>query len=150
MMTTQSDQVQRAAGLLDSASRIAIACHLGPDPDAIGSLLGLGLAMQERGKTVHLLTDGPIPRSVQWLPSVDQIRLKPLTDEPVDLFVALDSSDPERLGEVGQPLIANDELTTLVIDHHATNTEFGDVNLITVEAAATAEQIVYVLDALQH
>jgi phosphoesterase RecJ-like protein len=139
-----------ALSLITRADRIAIASHVDPDPDAIGSLLGLGVALEERGKQVAFLSDGPVQPNMHFLPRAEAITDTLPPGFTPELFIALDSSDPKRLGSVAQPLLADDDIPTLVIDHHATNLMFGEVNVVIVEAAATAEQIVYLLDALDH
>src|SRR5688572_16657630 len=120
--TARADDSALAAAinLLLNSQHIAAAAHIMPDPDAIGSLLGFGLAMQENGKQVHLLCDDPVPNSLHFLPGSDTVRSTLPTDSPIDLFVSLDASDLERLGKVAEPFFAAD-IPVLVIDHHITN-----------------------------
>lgn len=135
-----------AVELVRGASKILLICHISPDGDAIGSLLGLGLALHTLGKTPTLACESTPPSKFSFLSGFESIvsRVDPL---PFDLVIALDSSDLTRLGEVynihhvaGVPLIN--------IDHHVTNLYFGEVNLVDPNAASTAELVLTLLDHL--
>lgn len=118
------------------AGRILVLSHIRPDGDAVGSVLGLGLTLQERGKQVQMVIADGVPSSLKHLPGSDQIRTTPEGD--FDLIVGLDCSDLDRLGNALNDLRPPD----VNIDHHATNQEFASTNLIDVAAASTTE-IVY-------
>ena len=117
---------------LVNAKSIVIASHVRPDGDAIGSLLGLGLALRNAGKAVQMiLTDG-IPSSFKHLEGSELIVKEPSGEH--DTFITVDCADFKRTGKVfenfGQPDIN--------IDHHKTNENFGKLNLIEAEEVATA------------
>lgn len=139
--------IDDAAALIGRARAVAMATHVTPDPDAIGSLLGMGSGLRALGKQVAMLCDDPAPASVSFLPGVEQMR-QALPDifQP-DLFIALDASDPQRLGEIAQPLLSG-SIPVLNIDHHVTNLDFGAVNLVNPDASSCAEVVVSVLDRL--
>lgn len=120
---------------LDSAQRILIACHLRPDGDAIGSMLGLGLALRSCGKQVEMVCEDVVPPSCRQLDGVSEIRRKPEGD--FDLVCALDCSDLERVGSV----LGDGGSVDINIDHHPTNLNFARLNLVDVQAVATAEII---------
>ena len=103
MSTTQTDQLQRAAEALGAASEVALACHINPDPDALGSMIGLALFLRERGKkVVTSFGNSPfeLPRWVHALPGLDAPRA--WLSVPTGLGTAL--SGPFRL--VGRPDLA--------------------------------------------
>jgi phosphoesterase RecJ-like protein len=137
-----------AVDLLSRSQHIAAAAHIMPDPDAIGSLLGFGLAMRGIGRQVTLLCDDSVPHSVRFLPGADTIKSSMPANSPIDLFVSLDASDVERLGKVAEPFFAAN-IPVLVIDHHITNIGFGTVNLVNSEWSATAEGVVDLLHEMQ-
>jgi len=117
---------------LNSAHSFVIASHIRPDGDAIGSLLGLGLALQQEGKSVQMiLTDG-VPSTFRHLPGSDQIRKRIRSD--YDMAIVLDCSDLERVGGALNGTSSPD----LIIDHHVTNQAFGKINVIDPLAVATA------------
>jgi phosphoesterase RecJ-like protein len=117
---------------LRAAQKILITSHVRPDGDAVGSLLGLGLALQNAGKSVHMVLADGIPASFRYLKGSDKVRKEP--DRDFDTFITVDCADFKRLGkpfqDFGQPDIN--------IDHHITNECFGVLNLIEGEEVATA------------
>jgi phosphoesterase RecJ-like protein len=135
-----------AVALIGQARRIAIVAHSSPDQDAIGSLLGLGLALETVGKRVALLCDDPVPRLLRFLPGSDRVHSALPADFTPDLLVSLDSSDTDRLGRVAQPLLEGG-IPVLNVDHHVTNVNYGTVNLVEDRASA-AEVLLPLLDAL--
>src|SRR5688572_27495061 len=65
---------EQAKLLIDSAQTIATVTHVNPDGDAIGSMLGLTLALREQGKTVTPIVDGGCPRHFEFIPHIEDIR----------------------------------------------------------------------------
>lgn len=117
---------------LDKARKVVIASHVRPDGDAVGSLLGLGLALRDAGKSVQMVLVDGVPSSFKHLEGSDLILKEP--KEEHDTFITVDSADFRRVGKIfenfGQPDIN--------IDHHKTNEKFGRINLIEPEEVATA------------
>ena len=117
---------------LADAKKVVIASHVRPDGDAIGSLLGLGLALIEAGKTVEMILVDGAPSSFRFLEGSELIKKEPTGDH--DTFITVDCADFKRTGKIfenfGQPDIN--------IDHHKTNEKFGKLNLIEAEEVATA------------
>ena len=118
--------------LLKSASSIGIVSHVRPDGDAIGSVLGLGLALRNAGKQVQMVLKDGIIRTFRHLPGTNLV--KHAFEEPCDLYITVDSSDLKRIGGVLEP-----RQPDINIDHHITNDSFGKVNLIEDKAVATCE-----------
>jgi len=118
-------------GRIASAQTILVTTHLRPDGDAVGSLLGLGLALEGAGKTVRMVSLDGIPSTFKHLPGSGRVLKKP--ESPYDLTIAVDCADHTRAGNIfdglGKP--------GLNIDHHITNDQFAEINLIEVEQAAT-------------
>lgn len=142
-----NDSLAKAVDLIHLSQRIIIGAHVEPDPDCIGSMFGLGLGLEDLGKSVICVDDHPIPHNVHCLPDGYAIVNRIPDGFNPDLFIGVDSSDPERLGEVAQPFL-DDSLPAIIIDHHQTNTGFGTVNYTDTSAASTAEIIPVFLDAL--
>ena len=128
---TELDQAIRES--LNRARNILVTTHIRPDGDAIGSALGLGLALQEKNKPTEIVVEDGVPSSFKHLRGWEQIRKKPETKP--DLVVSVDCSD---LGRLGSRLV--DQYTVDInIDHHITNLNFGRLNLVDTNAVATAE-----------
>lgn len=117
---------------LADAKKVVIASHVRPDGDAIGSLLGLGLALKDSGKSVEMILVDGAPGSFKFLEGSELIKKEPTGGH--DTFITVDCADFKRTGKVfenfGQPDIN--------IDHHKTNEKFGKLNLIEAEEVATA------------
>jgi phosphoesterase RecJ-like protein len=142
-----SKDLADAVKLIQSARRIAIASHISPDSDAIGSTTGLGIALSGIDKQVVLLSADPVPENLRFLPASDQVTNSVPPDFEIELLIALDSSDGERLGEKFQPLL-DGSLPVVNFDHHITNENYGTVNLVYGNCPATAEALLVLLDAL--
>jgi phosphoesterase RecJ-like protein len=117
---------------LQAAQNILLVSHVRPDGDAIGSLLALGLALQDAGKTAQMALADGVPSSFRHLPGSDQVR-KSAQGKP-DLSIVVDCADFKRTGKVLEGLGKPD----INIDHHVTNERFGTLNLIEPDAVATA------------
>lgn len=117
---------------LDRSRNVVVASHVRPDGDAIGSLLGLGLALRDAGKAVQMVLVDGVSSSFRHLEGSELILKEPTGEH--DTFVTVDCADFKRVGKVfenfGQPDIN--------IDHHKTNERFGKLNLIEPEEVATA------------
>ncbi|MGE5462928.1 MAG: DHH family phosphoesterase [Syntrophothermus sp.] len=117
---------------LNRSNKIMIASHIRPDGDAIGSLLGLGLALINSGKSVRMVLVDGVPASFRHLEGSAGIVREPSGEH--DTFITVDCADFKRVGKafevIGQPDIN--------IDHHKTNEKFGNLNLIEPEEVATS------------
>jgi phosphoesterase RecJ-like protein len=113
------------------SQKCLILSHVRPDADAVGSLLGLGLALRNAGKDVQMILEDGIGR-FGYLPGVRSIKRAP--EGTFDLIIIVDCSDPDRVGQVlshfGKP--------DLVVDHHKTNLQFGMYNVVESNQVATA------------
>jgi phosphoesterase RecJ-like protein len=141
--------LREAAALLDAHDEVVLACHVNPDGDALGSMLALGIALRERGtKVVASWGSEPfeVPTPYQGLPGLDV--LVPYGDVPAAprLLVTFDTGSVDRLGALADRVAAAEDV--LVIDHHASNTRFGSLNLVDEQAASTASIVVDLVDAL--
>jgi bifunctional oligoribonuclease and PAP phosphatase NrnA len=135
--------LRAAAEIISGARSIAMACHIGPDGDALGSMLGLAVAARNRGVEVFPSFGEPftVPEAFRFLPLDLLVKPSAVPTEP-DVMVTFDAGSIDRLGVLAEP--AGRARQLVVVDHHVSNTGFGTVNLIDPHAAATAE-IVYLL-----
>jgi phosphoesterase RecJ-like protein len=139
-----NDIVQAFGGLVEKAERILIISHIRPDGDAVGSLLGLGIILEDLGKDVDLVLEDGVPLVFGHLTGFEKV-LKQASGV-YDLIIVVDSSDIDRIGDVlddyGDPDIN--------IDHHPTNTQFATLNIVREEAVATTEIIYDLVLALDY
>jgi phosphoesterase RecJ-like protein len=134
-----------AASVVGPAENLAIACHVGPDGDALGSMFGLAIAAQNAGKEVVTSFGSPfnLPGNMSYLPSDTLVAPQDFPEAP-SVMVVLDAGSSDRLGELAAS--ASRAQTVVVLDHHVTNEGFGDISVVDPKAAATGE---IVFDLLQ-
>lgn len=110
------------------AKRLALIAHVSPDGDTVGATLALRLAFLARGKAVDVICDGEPPRSMDFLPGIDAFIRPEAAQEPYDAAIAVDVSDRMMMGS--SLSVFDGAPVRMVIDHHATNPAYGDVNYI--------------------
>jgi len=135
------DLANAAWRLIAAARRILLLAHEHPDPDALGSALGLAhaLARAPLGKECVVACADPVPANYGFLPGREAV-VTSLPDEDFDLVIALDAGELSRYGALYdryKPFF--DAATILNFDHHITSTGCGRVNIIDPISAATAE-----------
>lgn len=140
--------LELAAETLAGAERIALACHVGPDGDALGSMLALAIAASNQGKEVVASFPSPfvLPPTLSFLPT-DLLVPPDVFPESPEVMVVLDVGAEDRVGELARN--ARSAGTVIVIDHHVTNEGFGDVSVIDPTAAATGELVYEILRILE-
>ena len=126
--------------MVDEAETIAIASHVNPDGDNLGSTLALRRSLEKYGKDIEVIAIDPIDDYLKFLPEIDQY--KEASRDKYDLFMILDCSEFDRIGHATE--IARNSDKTLVIDHHVGGKINCDLNMIYDTAPATCE-IVYEL-----
>jgi bifunctional oligoribonuclease and PAP phosphatase NrnA len=130
-----------AVRALKDAADVTIACHVNPDGDALGSLLGASLALRKIGKTTYPTwgtSPAAIPVQYEFLPAVDTL-VQP-GDAPVSgTFLALDCGAADRLGELEAQMSKSS--VVINVDHHPGNDDFGTHNVVVTTASSTAELV---------
>ena len=108
------------------SDKILILTHENPDGDAIGSSLAMKLALQKLGKTADVYIP-EYSKTFEFLPGANEI-LKEENDEDYDLIIALDCATLKRL--VGGEKYFDLVKSRINIDHHGSNTMYGDLNYV--------------------
>lgn len=135
----------RAVALIQRSSAVYLGTHVRPDGDALGSLLGLALALEGQGKRVAPLSADRVPHSYRFLPGADRVSCEP-PEWPAEVGIVVDCDGLARVGPL-EPAFAR--LPHLIdIDHHGTDQAFGEVQLVDSAAAAAAEIVYGLLGAL--
>jgi phosphoesterase RecJ-like protein len=141
-------ELQRAVEAIRGASSLALACHVGPDGDALGSLLALHhLALANGVESVASWSEPfVVAPHYTFLPGLD-LTTKPedFPAEP-DVMITFDCGSIDRLGDLAGP--AGNAKQLIVLDHHITNDRYGTINVIDPDAAATAVVVRRVADEL--
>lgn len=122
--------------LIRQSKSIAITSHESPDGDCVGSVLGLGLALQAAGKDVHIILSDPVPERLHYIPSWEIIE-KPDANRSYDLFILVDLGDLPRMGKSITAM--ENSKTSICFDHHRTNQYVCDINYVDIDASSTCE-----------
>ncbi|MBA4386178.1 MAG: hypothetical protein C0410_15695, partial [Anaerolinea sp.] len=123
------------------AERIGVTAHIRPDGDAVGSVIALGLALKSANKQVQMVLRDGVSNTFKHLQGSELVQQKFETD--CDLYIALDSSDLQRLGGV-----LREHQADICIDHHITNENYAKINLIRPDAVATCAILAEVIPQL--
>ncbi|NLE46244.1 MAG: bifunctional oligoribonuclease/PAP phosphatase NrnA [Chloroflexi bacterium] len=145
MKTTKTATLTESSEHILRARQPLLICHSAPDGDAIGSTTGLARALRQSGRSPILACVDPVPTEYLFLAEVESFLS--VVDMPFDLVITLDCSDLSRAGRLTETP-GFDTVPLINIDHHITNLHFGDINLVSVEAASTAEVVLALLDAM--
>lgn len=137
----EQQQVEEARQRIEKARNILVTTHIRPDGDAIGSVIGLGLALQDKGKNVQMVLEDGAPSRFRFLQGYEQI-VKQVVGN-VDLVIALDCGEASRIGGVSSYF----DHIHINIDHHASNPGFAEVNLVDGKATAVTEMLGELLPA---
>ncbi len=146
----QHSDAQAFSDMLRSAERVVCVCHRGPDGDAIGSLIGIALLIEQnmKGKSVQLWCVDDVPESFLFLPNVGRIQ-EPSELKKGDVIVTVDSAEPKLTDmHVSHPHMFDGTYPLIKIDHHPNSPGFGKLNIVLPEAASTCEIIVQIADEL--
>ena len=136
------EMLAKAAKALGEATTVAIACHVNPDADALGSMLGLSNFLRAGGtETICSFPNEPFdpPRWASMLPGSDE--LVPPGEFPREppVMVTCDVASMDRLGMLAP--VAVRSKTLIWIDHHVSNDGLGTIPLIDARASSTAEVV---------
>ena len=133
----------KAQELISGAKKIVILTHMAPDGDAMGSALAL---YHQFGGTI--IVPNAFPAFFNWMPGVETIRVNEQQSEEctrliaeADLFLCTDFNDPQRIGPIGEKMLAS-TAPKILWDHHLNPVDFANV-LFSFPQASSASEIVY-------
>jgi phosphoesterase RecJ-like protein len=146
--------------LLKSGKRIVVTCHVDPDGDALSGLLALSHSLRLARGQVQAVSPGPVPASYRFLPGWESIEVysperlevpggQAMKEaiQAADAIVCLDAADPTRLGPIyGQNRSKFESVQVINIDHHPSNTRFGQVNLVDTSSPAVCQQLAELME----
>jgi phosphoesterase RecJ-like protein len=135
--------LDRIVHAIRAGRRFVLSSHQRPDGDAIGSAVGMALALRAIGKQADVVMDATPPHFLQPFPAVDVIRVAGAIAEAYDAALIMECSSLDRTGVAGL-----DRSPVVNIDHHPGNTRYGTLNWIDESAAACGELVFTLIDAL--
>lgn len=130
--------LERLIAELRQHQRFCVVGHVRPDGDCIGSQLAMTLALQAQGKEVVCWNEDAVPSKLRFL-DPDRLLKKPQANGDFDCVIALDCACVERLGRTAQYIERRRVL--LNIDHHPSNTRYGDINWVAARVPSTGELV---------
>jgi len=130
--------IERILETVRQNKTFCIVGHIRPDGDCVGSQLGLALALQSEGKRVVCWNEDVVPDKYRFL-NRDGLFQKPKRGMKFDCVIATDCASFERLGLAGKRVSHRKVLIN--IDHHESNTRYGDINWVSAREPSTGELI---------
>lgn len=142
MFTSADIQINRATYLIRKSRSVLILGHVRPDGDCVGSVLAMGLFLKYLKKRVYYLTPSSLPRNFNFLPDAD--RITELSNKihkinAVDLIIIFDCASFKQTGLERYFPNGHLPISSISIDHHISNTNFAQINIIDKDASSTAE-----------
>ncbi len=122
-----------------------IATHINPEGDAVGSELALANLLKKLGKRVLILNEDLPPSQYGFLPGLEAIK-RAVKGLHYDAAILVDCSDLSRVGKISKWISRDKPLIN--IDHHISNTKFGDINWVDPRASSASEMIYELFCAL--
>lgn len=136
------EQIIQALKIVEKSEKILVHLHPSPDGDSIGSALAVKHALKQLNKDVTVISgDSHPPKLFSMLPGFDQIKDQNFLETDLsqfDLFIAMDSSNTEQISKKGE-IVFPENLKVLVIDHHKSNTNYGDINIVDAASPANCQ-----------
>jgi phosphoesterase RecJ-like protein len=131
------EALERAAEAIAAAPLVALACHINPDGDALGSMLALHHVLRAAGRPSCASFSEPFVVAPHYreLPGLDLLTPPDRFPRDPAVMVTFDSGSLARLGDLERAAKAAGEL--VVIDHHVSNQRYGTINIIDADAAAS-------------
>lgn len=127
--------------IINKSKYIGVACHTSPDGDALGSVMGMVMALRKLNKKCYILSkDDKVNEQLEFMKLTDEVNQSDDEVKPdTDLVLVLDCGNFDRVSFNQRSL---KKCTLVNVDHHRTNDEYGDLNYVDFKASATGE-IVY-------
>lgn len=129
--------VEQILTVIREYERFAVTSHLGPEADAIGSLLALKQMLEALGKEAWAVLRDPVPETLRFLPGAEAVHSTlPVSRKSIDAWFVVDCGQINRVGEVILQLLQDHPLI-INIDHHSDNPRFGQINWVKFTASTT-------------
>ncbi|MDE5755855.1 MAG: bifunctional oligoribonuclease/PAP phosphatase NrnA [Clostridia bacterium] len=130
---------------VDNSNTICLMSHQNPDGDTCGSALALYRALKLYGKEqVYIYCDGVFRNSLLVLEGIDEYNMTQI--DKCDLAIACDCAEYDRMGAYLN--LFNKAKIRVDIDHHKTNSRYGNINLIEPGVSATCEVMYKIIKAM--
>lgn len=137
------NQLEQVVSTLDEVQRLLIISHLRPDGDAVGSVVSLARSLRKAGKIADIGLVDPPPERFAFLLDGEIVKKPGELDDSYDATFILDSGDASRTGF--EDFLSSSNSIIINVDHHSSNTGFGEINYLDFESGSTSEMIVEII-----
>ena len=142
-------EINKTKDILNNSKKIIALCHANPDPDAIGSVMATYLALKSIGLDITPACYDPLPKKMDFIAESDQL-VQTFDEELYDTVIILDCGSEKMIRfQEEQPKILSKEVQIINIDHHPTNTRYGNANFIHTDQASTTQILYHLFEALE-
>jgi bifunctional oligoribonuclease and PAP phosphatase NrnA len=138
------DEFARVKELLDRNREVLIFGHKDADGDTLGCSLAFAEALESDGRRAWVVIPPPLPDMYAWLPGFERIVELPPAEADPHLVLFFDAGNLQRSGSAVNHIAS--QATIVNVDHHSSNTRFGDVNIIDPEASAVGQMVIEMLE----
>lgn len=134
--------------VLDNSKSVLIVSHKQPDGDTVGAALALAHYVESLGKTYSLYCADIVSSDLEFLPKSKEIgpHKKVWAEAKFDTLVVVDTGDLTHAKVDDLVKQATHDFVTINIDHHITNTRYGDYNLVISDASSACEIVYHLLN----
>jgi bifunctional oligoribonuclease and PAP phosphatase NrnA len=137
--------------LVNNAQEFVLTSHMRPDCDAIGSEIGLALALRARGKRVRIINGDSVPPHIAFIDPNNDVEVLGRDVAPgsigCDALIVLDTSAWGQLGPMAE-VVRNTTAKKVVIDHHVSEDDMAAVLLKNPTSESTGRLVLEAIDAL--
>lgn len=143
-MKSRAKIIDRILEEIRSHHSFCVVGHIRPDGDCIGSQIALTLALKNQRKKVVCWNQDAVPQKLAFLDPQGLVQ-QPKPGRKFDCVIALDASNLDRIGSVGECIAERKSLIN--IDHHPSNDRFGDINWVSQRSPSTGELVFRIMKA---
>ena len=141
------NNLEKIADILKNNDSFVIFTHSYPDGDAIGSSIAFYKLLLNMGKKADMVCDSEMPYQYEFLPYINKVikNISALSVKNKYVALFLDCADIKRIN-IDEEKLRENARYIINIDHHLSNTNFGQINIIDSSKSATAEIIFLFFD----
>ncbi len=136
--------LREAWSRLIAHSSFVLACHVRPDGDCLGAALALARVLRGLGKDVTTVCHDPVPEHYRFLPESDTI-VQTSDRRGFDVGMVVDCDHPDRTGDAAE--LIDSAKTSARIDHHLSDADYGDIQVVETKISSTSELIIELFEA---
>lgn len=155
MNTISTTEIQKLSEAIKNANSIVLTGHQNPDPDCVGSSLGLYHFLKLQKENIEIILPNRFPKSLKWMSKSEEILIYEYeTDKAerlinnADLIFSLDYNDFSRTGEM-QEILEKASATKVIIDHHPQPNSYYDISFSDITVSSASELVYAVISQLK-